>query len=100
MIKLLIFLALAAGLAYCGATVKLGKRTFFGHVRAIWATEEVQDLKDGVKDNIGPAAKKVKNEIHDLTSDDDEKTGSGSGSGSGSALPPPAPVPSPLPAAP
>jgi len=93
-IKLLIFLALAAGLAYCGATVKLGKRTFFGHVRAIWATEEVQDLKDGVKDNIGPAAKKVKNEIHDLTSDADEKKGSGS------AVPPPAPVPSPLPATP
>jgi hypothetical protein len=93
-IKLLIFLALAAGLAYCGATVKLGKRTFFGHVRAIWATEEVQDLKDGVKDNIGPAAKKVKNEIHDLTSDDDDKKGSGS------AVPPPAPMPSPHPTTP
>jgi hypothetical protein len=77
-IKLLIYLAIAVGLAYCGATVKLGKRTFFGHVKAIWATEEVQDLKDGVKDNLGPAAKKVKNEIHDLTSDDDAGTGSGS----------------------
>jgi hypothetical protein len=95
MIRLLLFLALAAGLAYCGATVKLGKRTFFGHVRAIWATEEVQELKDGVKENIGPAAKKVKNEIHELTSDDDKER-----KGSGSAVPPPAPVPSPLPATP
>ena len=93
MIKLLVYLALAAGLAYCGATVKLGKRTFFGHVRAIWATEEVQDLKDGVKENIGPAAKTVKNKVHELTADEDvEKTGSGSGSGSA--------VPSPLPPAP
>ena len=79
MIKLLIYLAIAAGLAYCGATVKLGKRTFFGHVRAIWATEEVQDLKEGVKENLGPAARSVKNKVHDLTSDDDnEKKGSGS----------------------
>ena len=88
MIKLLIYLALAAGLAYCGATVKLGKRTFFGHVRAIWATEEVQDLKDGVKDNLGPAARSVKNKVHDLTADDEnEKTGSAAGSGSAAPAP-------------
>ena len=59
MIKLLIYLALAAGLAYCGATVKLGKRTFFGHVRAIWHTEEMEDLKEGVKDTAGPAVHKI-----------------------------------------
>jgi hypothetical protein len=92
-IKLLIYLAIAAGLAYCGATVKLGKRTFFGHVRAIWATEEVQDLKDGVKDNLGPAARTVKNKVHDLTADDENEP-KGSAAGSGSA------APAPLPAAP
>ena len=27
-------------------------------MRAIWATDEVQDLKDGVKDKAGPAADK------------------------------------------
>ncbi len=97
MIKLLIFLALAVGLAYCGANVKLGKRTFFGHVRAIWATEEVQELKDGVKENIGPAAKKVKNELHELTADDDKEK---QGSGSGSAMPPPPSMPSSHPATP
>jgi len=82
-IKLLFYLALAAGLAYCGATVKLGKRTFFGHVRAIWDTEQVQDLKDGVKETAGPAARDLKNKVHDLTADD--PTGAGTGSGSGSA---------------
>lgn len=60
MIRLLVFLALAGTLAFCGATVKLGNRTFFGHVRAIWATEEVKELKDGVKEKAGPAADRVK----------------------------------------
>jgi hypothetical protein len=60
MFRWIFILAIATGLAYCGATVKLGERTFFGHVRAIWATDEVQDLKDGVKEKAGPAAKRVK----------------------------------------
>ena len=60
MIRLLVFLLLAAALAYCGATVKLGKRTFFGHVQAIWATEQVQDLKQGVRETAGPTVDKVK----------------------------------------
>ncbi len=86
MIRLLIFLALAVGLAYCGSTVKLGKRTFFGHVRAIWATEEVQDLKNGVTESAGPAARDLKNKVHAITADD--PTGStGSGSAAGSAAP-------------
>lgn len=84
MIKLLIYLALAAGLAYCGATVKLGKRTFFGHIQAIWATEEVQDLKNGVQEKAGPAARDLKNKVHELTGDDSSAAGSGS-AGSGSA---------------
>jgi len=86
-IKLLIYLALAVGLAYCGATVKLGKRTFFGHVKAIWATEEVQDLKHGVEEKAGPAARELKNKVHDLTADDPAPAGSGSSAGSGSAAP-------------
>ena len=60
MIRLLVLLALAGALAFCGSTVKLGNRTFFGHVRAIIGTEEVQDLKEGVKEKAGPAADRVK----------------------------------------
>jgi hypothetical protein len=82
-IKLLIYLALAAGLAYCGATVKLGKRTFFGHVRAIWATEEVQDLKQGVEEKAGPAMQRVKRGVEAGLSDE-----AGSGSAVGSAARP------------
>ena len=63
MLRLLFYLALALGLAYCGSTVKLGKRTFFGHVKAIWSTSEAQELKEGVKEKAGPAAKSVKRGI-------------------------------------
>lgn len=90
MIRLIIFLVLAIGLAYLGATVKLGKRTFFGHVRAIWATEEVQDLKHGVEEKAGPAVEKVKRGVKagiEAAEKDDGSAGSGS---AGSATPAPA----------
>ena len=92
MIRLLIFLVLAAGLAYAGATIKLGKRTFFGHIRAIWATEEVQDLKHGVEEKAGPAVDRVKRGVKagiEAADNDQGSAGSGSaGSGSGSAVQP------------
>ena len=79
MIRLIVFLAIAVGLAYCGATVKLGERTFFGHVRAIWHTDEVKDLKQGVKEKAGPTVDKVKRGVkkgyEEATKDE---TGSGS----------------------
>ena len=60
MIRLLVTIAIIGTLAFCGATVKLGNKTFFGHVRAIWATDEAKDLKKGVKETTGPAVGKVK----------------------------------------
>lgn len=88
MIRLLVFLALAGALAFCGSTVKLGNRTFFGHVRNIWATEEVQELKHGVQEKAGPAASKVKKGVeagYKAMTDDKEGSGSaGSGSAAGS----------------
>ena len=93
MIRLLVFLALAGALAFCGSTVKLGNRTFFGHVQRIWATDEVQDLKAGVKEKAGPAASKVKKGVEAgykaMTDDKDGSGSAGSGSavGSGSAKP-------------
>lgn len=87
MIRFVLFLIVAGALAYCGATVKLGKRTFFDHVRAIWHTEEVQELEQGVKETAGPAVNRVKRGIeagyHAM-----EHDGSGSNAGSGSAAQP------------
>ncbi len=56
----LIILALAIGLAWLGATVKLGNRTFFEHLQAIGSSPQVQDLKHGVEEKAGPAAERVK----------------------------------------
>ncbi len=80
MIRLIVVLALAIGLAYCGSTVKLGKRTLFGHVRAIWATDEVQELKTGVKDKAGPTVDRVKRGVKKGFEAANEDEGSGSGS--------------------
>ena len=82
MIRLLVFLTLAGALAFCGATVKLGNRTFFGHVRAIWHTDEAQDLKKGVTDKAAPAAGKIKKGIeagYNAMTDDDAGVAAGSG---------------------
>jgi hypothetical protein len=82
MLRLIVFLALTAGLVWFGATVKLGKRTLFGHVRAIWATEEVQDLKHGVEEKAAPAVDRVKRGVKAgiAAAKDDEAEGSGAGS--------------------
>jgi len=59
MLRFLVYLAIALGLVYVATTVPLGKRTFVGHFRAIWHTEEVQELKDGVKQKAGPAVDRL-----------------------------------------
>ena len=82
MIRLLVLLAFAGALAFCGATVKLGNRTFFGHVRAIWATDEAQDLKQGVKESAAPAAKKLKKGIEAGYNAMKDDAGAGSAAGS------------------
>jgi hypothetical protein len=86
MLRLLVLLAFAAGLAWCGSQVKFGSRTLFGHVRAIWATDEVQDLKHGVEQKASPAVDRVKRGVKaGLEAATDAGSGSGSGPGSGSA---------------
>jgi len=81
MIRWLFILGICGVLAFCGATVPLGKRTFFGHVRAIWSSDEMSDLKDGVKESAGPATDKAKKFVEGGI-DAVKKDGSGSGSGS------------------
>ncbi len=80
MIRFLMILAIVVGLGVCGATVKLGKRTFFGHIRAIWSTEEAHDMREGIKDKAGPVVDKIERGAkagwHEATKDG--KTGSGS----------------------
>ncbi|RMH44998.1 MAG: hypothetical protein D6689_01035 [Deltaproteobacteria bacterium] len=73
--SLVTFVCLAA-LVYCGATVPLGKRTFFGHVRNIWAADETRELVEGVREVGGPALDKVKRGLRaglDEVRDDGER---------------------------
>ena len=78
MFRLLITIAIIGGLAFCGATVPLGKKTFFGHVKSIWASDEMNDLKDGVKEGAGPAADKAKDFVKGGVEAVKKKEGSGS----------------------
>lgn len=82
MIKFLIYLALAIVIVWLAVTVPLGKRTLWGHMRAIWATSEVQDLKNGVEDKAAPAVEKVKRGVK-AGVDEAERPGSGSSSDAG-----------------
>jgi hypothetical protein len=88
-IRFLLLVAIAGALAFCGATVPLGKRTFFGHVRAIWATDEVRELEQGVKESAKPALDRVKRGVeagYQAMQADDAGAAAGSGSAAGSGV--------------
>lgn len=86
MIRLLVWLAIIAVAIYVAVTVPLGKKTFVQHVRSIWHTEQVQDLKDGVKQTAGPAVHRVERGVKaGYEAMTGSETGSGSAAGSGSA---------------
>ena len=60
LVKLVVWLVLLVVFIWFGSTVELGKHTLFGHVKRIWASDETQDLVDGVKEKGGPTYDKVK----------------------------------------
>lgn len=60
MLRLLVTLVILGTLVVIGATVPMGKRTFFGHVRAIWQTDEARDMRDGVGEKTAPVVDRVK----------------------------------------
>jgi hypothetical protein len=72
MIRFLVYLAIAIALAWFATTVQLGKHTLVGHVRAIWHTEEVRDLKDGVKEKARPAVERLERGMRSATGSDRE----------------------------
>jgi hypothetical protein len=82
MLRVLLYLVIAIIVVYVATTVPLGRRTFVGHIRAIWHTEEVQELKDGVKEKTGPAVDRlergVKAGYHEATDDGSGSAGAAS----------------------
>src|SRR5690349_9497407 len=45
-------------------SVPLGKRTLWGHLRAIFATQEARDLAEGTKEQAKRVAERVREELH------------------------------------
>lgn len=87
LVRTLITLAVLGALAWCGATVPLGSRTFFGHVKNIWSADETKELVDGVKKKSGPVVDRVKRGVEaGMASEPDggsEKQAEGDKSGAG-----------------
>jgi hypothetical protein len=82
-IRLLVWLAILAIAVYVAVTVPLGKKTLVQHVRSIWHTEEVQDLKEGVKETAGPAVHRVERGVkagYEAMTGSDPNGSAGSGS--------------------
>ena len=59
MLRFVVYLAIVIGLVYFATNVQLGKHTLAGHFQAIWHTEQVRDLKDGVKEKASPAVERL-----------------------------------------
>jgi hypothetical protein len=53
-----------------GLTVPVGQRTLFGHVSNIWASDQAQELVEGVKDSSGPLVDRVKRGVEAGLSDE------------------------------
>jgi hypothetical protein len=63
LVRLLMSLVMLAAFVWFCVTVPLGKRTLWGHVHAIFATQEAKDLADGTKEEAEKVARKVKEEL-------------------------------------
>ena len=53
LLKFLVVMGLLGAGVYYGMTVKLGERTFFEHVRAIWDTKETKELRRSTSEKVG-----------------------------------------------
>lgn len=63
MLKFLFWVAALVAFVWFAVSVPLGNNTLWGHARRIWQTKETQDLVEGTKKAVGPAADKVKRAV-------------------------------------
>jgi hypothetical protein len=64
LIRLLISLAMTAVFIWFAVTVPLGKHTLWGHLRAIFGTQEARDLAEGTREQAHKVADRVREELH------------------------------------
>jgi hypothetical protein len=62
-LKFLFWVAALVAFVWFAVSVPLGKHTLWGHTQRIWKADETQDLVDGTKKAIAPAADKVKRAV-------------------------------------
>ena len=64
LIRLVFWLIAFAAIAWFATSVPLGDRSLWGHLVAIWATPEAQDLKRGTEDEAKKVAERFRDELH------------------------------------
>lgn len=64
LVRFVISVVMLFAFVWFAVSVPLGKRTLWGHVQAIFATQEAHDLAEGTKEEAEKVAKKVKQELH------------------------------------
>ena len=64
LVRFVISVVMLFAFVWFAVTVPLGKRTLWGHLHAIFATQEAQDLAEGTKEEAEKVARKVKQELH------------------------------------
>jgi hypothetical protein len=62
LIRWLLWLAFFAAFVWFGVNVKLGKRTLFGHLAAIFHSREARDLADGTTQEAHKLADKLRDD--------------------------------------
>jgi hypothetical protein len=63
LVRWLTSLAVFAIVAWFAINVPLGKRTLWGHLRAIISTQEAKDLAEGTREEAERVARRVKDEL-------------------------------------
>ena len=59
LIRFIIGVVILALAAYVVFFVPVGRHTMWGHLSAIWSTEEAQDMRDGISSKVGEVSKEV-----------------------------------------
>ena len=72
MIRAFVWFIIVVAFVVIATTVKFGKRTLWGHAKAIWSTEEAKDAREGIKEKAGPVVKDVKEKAKRALEDDDK----------------------------
>lgn len=64
LIRSIVYLVVFIVVIYFGATVKLGQRTLFGHIRNIWSADETQEMVHEIKKSGRPMVDRLERGVN------------------------------------